>query len=311
MMPKGGRAMSDLNSLIIFAQVVDANGFAKAARRLKMPTSTVSRRIAELERALGVRLIERSTRSLRLTDVGSEVLEHAQRGAEISEAIDNIASNHLSKVSGNLRLAAPPSVSDSLLAPIVVAFQREYPDVRIQVFITERIVDQIAEGVDLAFRVGEMEDSSLVALRILTYRHQLAASPEYLQRNKPPKTPQDLLGHRLLAFSFWRPENTWRFIHANGKDKELITFKPYLAINEYDGLAAALLAGTGVGDLPPIVQPELLRSGRLVEVMPRWHFPILHLSLCHLGNRFVPRPVRVFKDFAAKMARGLFPNLPA
>jgi DNA-binding transcriptional LysR family regulator len=303
--------MPDLNSLIIFAQVVDANGFSKAARRLKMPTSTVSRRIAELEQALGVRLIERSTRCLRLTDVGSQVLEYAHRGAEISEAIDHITSNHLSKVTGNLRIAAPPSISDSLLAPIVVAFQREYPDVRIQIFITERIVDQIAEGVDLAFRVGELEDSSLVARRILTYRHQLVASPEYLQRNKPPKMPQDLMEHRLLAFSFWRPENTWKFVHANGRDKGSITFKPYLAINEYDGLATALLAGTGIGDLPPIVQPELLRTGQLVEVMPKWRFQIFHLSLCHLGNRFVPRPVRVFKDFAAKMAVAIFPSLPA
>src|SRR5208282_1269136 len=231
--------MSDLNSLVIFAHVVDANGFSKAARRLKMPTSTVSRRIAELEQALGVRLIERSTRSLRLTDVGSEVLEYARRGAEISEAINNIASNHLSNVSGNLRLAAPPSISDSLLAPIVVAFQKEYPDVHIQVFITERIVDQIAEGVDLAFRVGELEDSSLVARRLLTYRHQLVASPEYLKKCKLPKEPQDLLDHRLLAFSFWRPENNWNFRHVNGKDKETIAFYPYLSINEYSGLAAA------------------------------------------------------------------------
>src|ERR1700747_474784 len=225
--------MSDLNSLIIFAHVVDANGFSKAARRLKMPTSTVSRRIAELEQALGVRLIERSTRSLRLTDVGSEVLEYAHRGAEISEAIENIASNHLSQVSGNLRLAIPPSISDSLLAPIVVAFQKEFPDVHIQVFITERIVDQIAEGVDLAFRVGELEDSSPIAPRTLTHRHQLVASPQYLEKHKPPRTPQDLPAHKLLAFSFWRPENTWKFVHANGKEKASITFKPYLAINEY------------------------------------------------------------------------------
>src|SRR6516165_2638736 len=130
--------MTDLNSLVIFAKVVEAKGFAEAARLLRMPRSTVSRRVADLEQQLGVRLIERSTRSLRLTDVGSEVFEYARHGWEISEAIDHIASNHLSKVSGNLRLAAPPSISDSLLAPIVVAFQQEYPDVRIQVFITER-----------------------------------------------------------------------------------------------------------------------------------------------------------------------------
>jgi DNA-binding transcriptional LysR family regulator len=190
-----GGAMTDLNSLLIFAQVVEANSFSEAARRLKIPTSTVSRRIADLERQLGVRLIERSTRSLRLTDVGSEVLEHARRSAELSEAVSNIASNHLLNVSGTLRLAAPPSISDSLLAPLVGAFQASYPDVRVQIFITERIVDQIAEGVDLAFRVGALEDSSLVARRILTYRHQLVASPAYLAKCKPPQTPQDLLDH--------------------------------------------------------------------------------------------------------------------
>jgi len=300
----------DLNSLLIFAKVVEVNSFSKAARCLRMPVSTVSRRIAELEAQLGIRLLERSTRSLRLTDVGSEVLEHARHTAELSEAVDGIASSHLSKVSGTLRLSAPPSISDSLLAPLVGAFQAAYPEVRVQIFITERIVDQIAEGVDLSFRVGELEDSSLIARRILTYRHQLVASPAYLEKCKPPKTPQDLLNHRLLAFSFWKPESTWIFLHANRKEKQTLTFQPYLSINEYSGLATALLAGAGIGDLPPVVQPELLRKKQLVEVMPKWHVRIFHLSLVHLGNRYVPRPVRVFKEFAAQMGPTLFPTLP-
>ena len=97
----------------------------------------------------------------------------------------------------------------------------------------------------------------------------------------------------------------------NGKDKETLTFQPYLTINEYAGLATALLAGVGIGDLPPIVQPELLRDGRLVEVMPKWRFNIFNLSLVHLGNRYIPRPVRVFKEFAAQMAATLFPKLPS
>ena len=303
--------MTDLNSLMIFAKVVEAKSFSEAARRLKMPTSTVSRRVADLEDQLGVRLLERSTRSLRLTDVGSEVFEHAQHSAELSEAVDNIASNHLSNVSGVLRLSAPPSISDSLLAPLVGAFQASYPNVRVQVFITDRIVDQIAEGVDLVFKVGEqLKDSSLVARRILTYRHQLVASPVYLAKCKPPKTPQDLLDHRLLAFSFWTPVNSWNFAHANGKKKETLTFQPFLSMNDYAGLATALLAGTGIGDLPPLVQPELLRDGRLVEVMPNWHFSIFHLWVVHLGNRYITRPVRVFKEFAAQMAPTLFPTLP-
>src|ERR1700687_2515611 len=130
--------MTDLNSLMIFAKVVEANSFSEAARRLKLPTSTVSRRVANLEDQLGVRLLERSTRSLRLTDVGSEVLEHAQHSAELIEAVDSIASNHLSNVSGTLRLSAPPSISDSLLAPLVGAFQASYPKGRVHVFITDR-----------------------------------------------------------------------------------------------------------------------------------------------------------------------------
>jgi len=302
--------MSDLNSLMIFAKVVEANSFSEAARRLKMPTSTVSRRIADLEDQLGVRLLERSTRSLRLTDVGSEVLEYAQHSAELSETVDNIASNHMSNVSGLLRLSSPPSISDSLLAPLVGAFQGTYPNVRVQIFVTERFVDPIAEGVDLGFRVGTLKDSTLVARKILTYRHQLLASPAYLENCKPPETPQDLLGHRLLAFSRWKPESSWSFTHANGKDKETLTFQPYLSMNDYTGLAPALLAGVGIGELPPLVQPELLRDGRLVEVMPNWRFRTFNLSVVHLGNRYLPRPVRVFKEFAVQMASTLFPTLP-
>lgn len=302
--------MTDLNSLVIFAKVVEANSFSEAARSLKMPISTVSRRIADLEDQLGVRLLERSTRSLRLTDVGSEVFEHAQRSAEVSAAVGDIASNHLTRVSGTLRLSAPPSLSDSLLAPLVGAFQASHPDVRVQVLVTERMVDHIAEGVDLVFRVGELKDSTLVARKILTYRHQLLASPAYLEKSRRLKTPRDLLSHRLLAFSRSRPENRWSFAHVNGKDKETLAFQPYLSMNDYAGLAAAIAAGAGIGELPPLVQSQLLREGHVVEVISDWRFRTLNLSLVHLGNRHVSRPVRVSKEFATEMAPALFPTLP-
>jgi DNA-binding transcriptional LysR family regulator len=309
--PIFGKMMTDLNSLIVFAHVVEANSFSGAARILKMPTSTVSRRIAELEDQLGMRLIERSTRKLRLTDAGSEVLEHARRMVELSDAVDNAASNLLSHVSGTLRLASPPNISDTLLAPIAGAFQKAYPEVRVQIFITDRIVDHVSEGVDLTFRVGDLEDSSLVARRILKYRHQLVASPAYMKKHKPPRNPRDLLQHRLLAFSFWKPKCHWDFIHVNGKDKETLTFQPYFSMNDYAGLATALLAGVGIGDLPPVAEPSLLREGGLVEIMPKWKFRNFDLSLVHAGNRHMPRVVRVFKEFAAKMAPDLFPKLPA
>jgi DNA-binding transcriptional LysR family regulator len=302
--------MADLNALAVFAKVVEAGSFSEAARRLKMPISTVSRRIAELEDELGARLLERSTRNLRLTELGAEVLQHAARSAELSEAVDCIVSNRLSDVSGTLRLSAPPSISDSLLTPLVTAFQASYPNVRVQILVTNRFVDHIAEGIDLVIRLGALKDSSLIARRILTYRHQLVASPAYLDGCKPPQNPQDLLKHRLLAFWYWRPESRWTFVHKNGKDRETLTFQPHLAMNDFTGLAPALLAGGGIGELPPVVQPDLVHSGRLVEVMPDWRFPTLDLSLVHLGNRHISQPCRLFKEIATRMAPTLFPGLP-
>ena len=302
--------MTDLNSLALFAKVVEAGSFSEAARRLKTPISTVSRRIAELEDQLGVRLLERSTRNLRLTELGAEVLEHARRSAELNEAVESIVSNRLSDVSGTLKLSAPPSVSDTLLTPLVTAFQASYPNVRVQILVTERLVDLIAEGVDLAFRLGALKDSCLVARRVLTYRHQLVASPSYLKACKPPKAPQDLLDHRLLTFSHWKPENSWTFVHKNGMDKETLTFQPHISMNDYTGLAPALAAGAGIGELPPVVQPGLIREGRLVEVMPDWRFRTYDLSLVQVGNRHITKPCRLFKDLAVQMAPSLFPDLP-
>jgi DNA-binding transcriptional LysR family regulator len=302
--------MKDLDALLIFTKVVEASSFSEAARRLKMPISSVSRRIAELENQLGVRLLERSTHQVRLTDLGAEVFELARRATEVSEAVDNVISNRLPEVSGSVRLCAPPSISDSLIVPVVAAFQHAYPTVRVQAFITERIVDPIAEDVDIAFKVGTYTDATLTAHKLLTYRHQLVASPKYLAGCRAPATPAELLAHRLFTFTFWNPQYSWQFVHANGEDAETVSFQPAIAINDFTGLVAALLDGCGIGELPPIVQPELMRSGQLVEVMPQWHLPVFDLSIAHLRDRYLPRQVRIFRDFATQMVPGLFAALP-
>ena len=301
--------MADLNSLVVFAHVVETSSFSEAARRLKMPTSTVSRRIADLEDQLGVRLLERSTRSLRLTDIGSEVLAHAQRGAALSDAVSSIVSNHGATVSGKLRLSAPPSISDSLLAPLINEFQAMYPEVRVQFLVTERSVDHIEDGVDLIFRIGQLRDSALVGKKLLTYRHQLLAAPEYLRNHPPIRKPQDLLKHRLISFARWKPRDRWMLEHVNGKDKETVFFDPYLSMNDYLGLAPALLAGMGIGELPPVVLPHLSRKSELIEVMPRWRLRKFDMWLLHLSGRHLSRPVRAFRDFAVEKTAKLFPNL--
>jgi DNA-binding transcriptional LysR family regulator len=302
--------IKDLNSLLVFSKVVETNSFSEAAKRLKMPISSVSRRIAELENQLGVRLLERSTHQLRLTDFGAEVFELAKHATEVSEAVDNVISNRLPEVSGTVRLCAPPSLSDSLIVPVVGAFQQAYPNVQIKAFITERIVDPIAEDVDIAFKVGTFTDATLAARTLLTYRHRIVASPKYLATRAPPVSPRDLPGHRLFTFSFWKPDYNWSFVHVNGGDTETVSFQPAIAMNDYTGLIAALLEGCGIGELPPIIQPDLVRSGLLVEVMPDWHLPVFDLTIANLRDRYLPRQVRIFRDFASHMVPGLFTSLP-
>ncbi len=301
--------MPDLNALVVFAHVVEANSFSEAARRLRMPTSTVSRRIAELETQLGVRLLERSTRRLRLTAVGSELLEHARQGAQLVDAVAGIASGYRKTVSGKLNIAAPPSISDSLLAPLANDFQKRHPDVRIQVLIAERAVDHITDGVDLIFRLGQSTDSSLIGSPLLRYRHQLLAAPDYLKQHAPVRHPRDLLQHRLLSFARWKPRDRWIFDSADGRDKQTVFFQPFLSMNDYAGLAPAILQGVGIGELPPVVLPRLSRKGALVEVMPKWRFRAFDLWLLHLGNRQTSRAVRAFRDFAVEQTPALFPGL--
>ena len=255
---------------------------------------------------MGVRLLDRSTRRIRLTDVGAELLEHAERGAQVSDAVSGIASNYGSTVSGKLRLAAPPSISDSFLAPLIIEFQARYPEVRVQMLIAERAVDHIADGVDLIVRIGQLQDSVLVGRKLLSYRHQLLATPEYLQNCTPIRQPQDLLKHRLLSFARWKPRDRWIFEHIDGREKETLFFEPYLSMNDYAGLAPAILAGVGIGELPPIVLPQMSRKKALVEVMPQWRFRTFDLWLLHLSNRHLSRAVKAFSDFAVQHAPTLF-----
>ena len=300
--------MLDLNALLVFARVAECQSFTEAARRLGMPVSTTSRRIAELENQLGVRLFERSTRRLKMTDAGSEILAYAQRGVEISEAVGGIASNRQVEVRGLLRLSAPPSISDSLLAPLINAFQLDYPEVDIRVLVTARHVDHIAEGVDLALRLGPLDDSALIAQPMLHYRHRLVANPDYLRRAGSPEHPLDLERHRLLAFSQDGARLSWTF--QNGEQRETVRFRPRVTMNDFMGLAAMLAAGGGIGELPPVVAPALFASGRLVEVLPQWRFPTQDLLLVHLGNRHIAQPVRAFKAFALREGPALAGILP-
>ena len=304
--------MPDLNSLVVFASVVEGQSFSSAARRLKMPLSTVSRRIADLEVELGARLLERNSRRLRLTPLGADVYAQAKISVEIRDAVAGLSGAQDRKISGVLRIAAPPNVSDSLLMPLVDGFLQCHPDVRVQLFITGRSVDFVEEGVDVGFFVEEQIRETLVHHRMLRYRHRLVAAPRYIAEHGDPRDPDDLVAnHRLYAFSFWNGWEDWVLTNVRSGDARTLNVRPHVAINDYTGISSSLLAGHGIGDLPPIVQPALIAGGQLVEVMRDWRLPIYNLYLAYLGNRIVSRVVRTFTEFATEFIPKRFPDLPA
>jgi DNA-binding transcriptional LysR family regulator len=303
--------MADLNSLLIFAAVVEGASFSGAARRLRMPVSTVSRRVAELEAELGVRLLERSTRrQLRLTDIGSEVFAQARLAVDVSDSVEGLIADQKTDVRGTVRISSPPSISDTLLAPLIEAFQSRYPDIRVRAFITGRYVDLVSDGVDVGFIVGPLGDQSVVARRLLRYRHRLVASPAYIAAWGEPRHPDELRKHRILKFQFWDDELPWTFTHAHTGESRLAEVRPSVSMNDYAGLVASIRMGAGIGDLPPIVLPQLVRDGCLVEVMSDWRFPVLDLTAVHVADRNLPRIVRVLVDFSAEFVPTLFSELP-
>lgn len=215
-----------------------------------------------------------------------------------------------SATSRRLRLSAPPGIAEVLLAPLVTAFAAFHPDVRLQVSVGNRPGDGPADRADLMFRLETLEDSSLIALKVLRYRNLLVASPGYLARHKAPTRPGDLARHRLLTLLDRTPGQRWTFVRFHGAGRDTLHVRPHLATGDTAGLVATVLANGDICALPPVVQSDLLRDGRLVEVMPDWKLEASDLFLVHLGRRHVPRPVQLFKEMAASIIPGLFPNLP-
>lgn len=300
--------MLDLNDLAIFVRVAEAGSFSEAARRLGMPVSTVSRRLAELEARLGVRLLERSTRRLRLTEIGLGVLSQCQRGLEAFEDAELLISDHRTEVRGRLRISAPPSLTDSHIAPLCLDFRKTYPDVELSVMITDRQIDLIADGIDIALRAGSQPDSALITRPLLRYRHLLVATPGYLSAHGEPKAPDDLQRHALAAFSGTAGDLRWQL--EKGSENCRIHLRPMIAANDFTLPLQATLRGEAIAEVPAIACLEQLRSGVLLEVMRPWQFRSKELSILHLSRSNMSRVVRVFVDFCVDHNRRHFRDLP-
>ena len=293
--------------MALFVKVVENHSFSKTAQRENVPVSTVSRKISELEKALGVRLLERSTRQLRMTEIGQDYYERCRRGLEEFEAANLMINDRHSEVSGTLRISVPPNFSEVVVAPLIASFQALYPNVVFRVLVTDRYVHLIEDGIDLAIRVGELDDSNLVARRLIRYRHLLVASPEYLEKADHPKHPRDLNDHPLIAFNPWFVAPVW--LLTDGKKVEKLRVESGFSINDYNGIQRAVLDGSGIGEIPSIICGKQLYAGRLVEVMPNWHFEPVTISAIYSARLNLSRVVHLFKDFCVEYIEELVPHV--
>jgi DNA-binding transcriptional LysR family regulator len=261
--------MLNLNDLHLFVRVVENGGFAAAARRVGVPKSTLSKRLAVLEAALGVQLLYRTSRSVTLTDVGRDFFQHAQASLVEAESAEAVVQRRLAQPSGSVKLTASVPVAQFYLADHLPALARTHPKLRVQLQVTDRFVDLVQEGVDIAVRshFGPLSDSSLVQRRVADEPVWLVSSPAYLRERGTPAGPEDLISHDGLPTG---PSSTvWRLRAADGREAEA-TPAPRMMADESLVLLRAAGAGLGIACLPEGICRRDVESGALVRVLPAW-----------------------------------------
>lgn len=294
MASKYERPIVDLNAAQMFVAVVRAGSLSAAAAKMRMPLSTLSRNVRQLERELGAQLLERSARGAKLTDAGLQLYEHASRGIDALDEGALAVTSHHHVLKGRLRLSIPPSFEPwwSLLE----AFQREHPDIQVVIYTTERAVDLSMEGIDIALRIGPVVHESLVAKRLLRYRHVLVGSPSLVKRFGMPTSPDAL--HAFPAGIWVRDANAHRPWRLGDREIEP---RPILAVNDYLHLRQRAIYGELVTELPPFLAAEALRDGRLVALLPDHPLPEQEVSLLYQRQQQPSRVVRAYLDYCQRV----------
>jgi DNA-binding transcriptional LysR family regulator len=288
-----------LQEMAVFAKVVSAGSLSAAARDLSVSTAVVSRRLAALEARLGVRLINRTTRSLHLTDEGASYLEACNRVlADIEEADAAVAAGR-GEPRGTLRVALPASFGNQHVAPLIPDFAARYPKVQLALSLSDRYVNVIEEGFDLAVRIAELEDSSLAARKLAPNRRVVCASPEYLRRHGTPRTPQDLLQHNCLTTAA-ELAMTWDYRHPDGVPGSVRVAGRYSCDN-WEVLRDWALAGMGVALKSTWDVRRHLEDGSLLPLLPGYTFASdVAIWAVYPHRRHLSAKVRVFVDFLAE-----------
>jgi DNA-binding transcriptional LysR family regulator len=290
--------MIDLNDMRLFAQVVNAGSFTAAARELGMPKSTLSRRISNLEGRLDSRLLHRTTRSLRLTDVGAEFYERCVRVVDEAREAEHLISRNRAEPRGLLRVTGPIEWGTNQIGAIISEYLQHYPEVQLELILTNRYVDLVAEGFDLALRAGSLEDSSLIARRLGDSQLLLCAAPSYLEAHGSPRNPKQLQEHVCLAYPGSDGRSNLQFSSSNNLSQ--VEIKGRLVANSMSTLRDAAMAGLGIAALPSGLCQEQLKRGELVPIMPEWQLPAGGIYAVYPSQRHLTMKVRSFIDFIAE-----------
>lgn len=286
----------DTTVLKTFALIVEEGSFSAAAQRLGISRSMASKYISDLETSLGARFLTRSTRSVRPTEIGMEYYRKTRRVLELLEEANECTKLATTTTTGRLRIGMPVAYSLRMLQPHILRFMQRFPGIQLETIFDERRSDLITEGYDAVIRVGDLEDTSMVARRLAGARCLIVAAPDYLAQHGTPVQPADLSGHMILHYTNMRGSETWPFQRGN----EMIWQKvhPRFAANNGEIIRAAAIAGQGVAYLPDFLIAEDLAAGTLVPVMPEFTRPDLPISIVYPSRRNASAALRAFLDFA-------------
>jgi DNA-binding transcriptional LysR family regulator len=289
------------NDLVLFARIVEAGSFSKAAERVRQPKSTVSRRISLLEAQLGERLLQRTTRKLVVTEFGASLLEHARKVAEEVEAVDALAQHRQAAPSGKLRVSAPADFANMGLVGVVNTFVARYPEVALELDLSPRRVDLLAENFDVAIRMGDLpDDASLNARRVAFERFGLYAAPSYIALRGLPVHPDELAGHDLLCM-LSRAGGPVPWVLTRGKVRWERTLPARLTANSPDLLARIACGGAGIAASSGLFAEPYISRGELVRVLPEWDLPAATGWAVFPGRRLMPAKTRAFLDLMEEM----------
>jgi DNA-binding transcriptional LysR family regulator len=282
--------LPDFEGLAIFAKVVELQSFAAAATELSLSKATVSKAVTRLEQRLGARLFNRTSRRLALTDTGQKLSAQAARLLADGEAVENEALAQSVAPRGLVRLAVPMTFGVKEVAPILPEFLEKYPDVAVDLHLSDARVDLIGEGFDAGLRIASLPDSSLIARRLCAMPRYTVASAAYLKRHGRPTHPMHLAQHKCFGYAYLSTPDVWHYTNAAGEQASVRPGGP-LRVNNGEALMPALLAGLGIADLPDFIVGDAIASGEVEVILDGWKQTegAVHLVLPSGG----PRPARV------------------